>query len=390
MEIPESPLPKIRVNTQRRNSHPWFSWKEVDKPELTVKNGSVVDIEDKRGQWLGRGFYNGHARVRLRVLTRDPRERVDAAFFEARLRAAFDWRRSLGLIDNDEITSACRLVHSEGDDLSGLIVDRYGSVIALQFFSNGMFRFRKEIEAALAALVPDAQFYLFSEKHIQKQESFDVREMPAIDVVIRENGLKFKLEVGSKHKTGFFLDQRENRKSLAKLCRDKSLLDLCAHTGGFSVAAAKKGAKGVQAVDLDPLAVEMAMQNASLNNVKLAATAADLFEWLPQNSKTYDVVVLDPPRQTRSEHGIDDALKRYFAMNRLALKGVKPGGIFLTCSCSGRISEKDFVELLREAASESKRRLQIFNLSGAAPDHPFMVDAPESRYLKAVWARVLN
>jgi 23S rRNA (cytosine1962-C5)-methyltransferase len=197
---------------------------------------------------------------------------------------------------------------------------------------------------------------------------------------------------GSKHKTGFFLDQRDNRKFLAGFCGGKKILDLCCNTGGFAVyAKALGGAEEVVGIDLDEQAVELAKQNANLNQARIRFVQADLFAWLRDvipTGQRFDVVILDPSKQTRDREEIQFALKRYYDMNRLALQVVAPGGIFLTCSCTGLIREEDFLETLKRAAWNANRRLQIFHLTGAGADHPFLIHAPEGRYLKAVFCRV--
>jgi 23S rRNA (cytosine1962-C5)-methyltransferase len=345
---------------------------------------------DREGQWVGRGFYNGHSRIALRLLTADPAELIDDAFFARRIGRAVALRRDwLGL---DSVSDAYRLIHSEGDGLSGLVADRFGPVLVLEFFAAGMYRFRPAIQAALAAHYPDSRFYWFAEEHVQKQESFDCRspEAPAAEV-ISENGVRFRVAPGSKHKTGFFLDQRDNRQALASFCAGRRVLDLCCNSGGFAVYARARGAAEVVGVDLDEQALALARQNAGLNQVRIRFVQADLFPWLREvvgSGQRFDVVVLDPAKQTRDREEIDFALKRYLDMNRLALQAVAPGGVFLTCSCTGLVGEADFLETLRRAAWQAGRTVQVLRVSGAGADHPFLVHVPEGRYLKAVFCRV--
>jgi 23S rRNA (cytosine1962-C5)-methyltransferase len=385
------PLPQVRLKIARRSSHPWIFQKMVEKPAERLPPGVVVDIVDRDGQWTGRGFYNGHSRIALRVLSMDPAEAIDAAFFARRLNQAVELRRvALGL---DSVTDAYRLVHSEGDGLSGLVVDRFGQTIVLEFFAAGMYRQREVIEEALAKQFPDTRFYWFAEEHVQKQESFDCRppEPPPPGTIV-EHGLRFRVAPGSKHKTGFFLDQRENRHLLSGFCRGKRVLDLCCNTGGFAVYAKALGAaEEVVGVDLDEQVIALAKQNANLNQARIRFVQADLFAWLREivpTGQRFDVVVLDPSKQTRDREEVDFALKRYYDMNKLALQAVAPGGIFLTCSCTGLVSEIDFLECLRRAAWQAGRSLQVLRVAGAGADHPFMLHAAESRYLKAVFCRV--
>ncbi len=386
-----SPEHQVRLKIARRSSHPWIFQKMVEKPAGRLPGGTVVDIVDRDGKWVGRGFYNGHSRIALRVLTEQQGEAIDAGFFRRRLERAIALRRSwLGL---DRVTDAYRLVHSEGDDLSGLVVDRFGSTLVLEFFAAGMYRFRPVLEEILAEHFPGSQFYWFAEEHVQKQESFDCRspEPPAPGIII-EHGLRFRVAPGSKHKTGFFLDQRDNRRRLADICAGKRVLDLCCNTGGFAVhAKALGGADDVVGIDLDEEALAQAKHNANLNQARIRFVQADLFAWLRDilpSGQRFDVVVLDPSKQTRDREALGYALKRYLDMNRLALQAVAPGGIFLTCSCTGLVSEADFLETVRRAAWQAGRRLQVLALAGAAPDHPYLVHVPEGRYLKALFGRV--
>jgi len=207
-----------------------------------------------------------------------------------------------------------------------------------------------------------------------------------------EHGLKFRVAPGSKHKTGFFLDQRENRLALSEFCGGKRVLDICCNSGGFGVYAKARGAASeVVGLDLDEQAIDMAKQNAKLNGATIRYVQADLFAWLRDvipNGERFDVVILDPAKLTRDRETVDQALRKYCDMNRLALQVVAPGGVFLTCSCTGLVSEADFLESVRRAAWQAGRTLQVFKVTGAAADHPFLLPVPEGRYLKAVFCRV--
>jgi 23S rRNA (cytosine1962-C5)-methyltransferase len=387
----EAALPKVRLKILRRSGHPWIFQKMVEKPASRLSPGSIVDILDRDSQWVGRGFYNGHSRIALRVLTTDPEESIDAEFLGRRLDRAIALRRQW--LDLDQGTDAYRLVHSEGDELSGLVIDRFGLVLVLEYFAAGMFRFRDTLRELLTARFPECRFYAFAEEHVEKQEGFDCRSPdPPPPAIITEHGVRFRVAPGSKHKTGFFADQRENRLALARLCRDRRVLDLCCNSGGFALyASVRGGATEVTGIDLDEDALELARKNANLNQARVRFIQADLFAWLRDILRAgtrFDVVVLDPAKQTRDREAVGLALKRYLDMNRLAIQAVAPGGVFLSCSCTGLIREEDFLEMLRRAAWQAQRTLQIFRISGAGPDHPYLAHVPESRYLKAVWARV--
>jgi 23S rRNA (cytosine1962-C5)-methyltransferase len=395
IRIPQSgsgpKLPTIRLKIDRRSSHPWVFQKMIDWPNERIQPGAVVDVIEKSGQWVARGFFNGHSRIAVRVLTADKNEVIDSAFFAKRIAAAVSLRRDI--LKLDDVTDAYRVVHSEADSLSGLIVDRFADTVVLEFFSAGMMRFRNELQAALGEHFPGCKFYSFAEEHVCKQESFDYRgpEAPPPSI-ITEHGVKFRVAPGSKHKTGFFADQRDNRKFLAGLCAGKRVLDLCCNTGGFAVYAGALGkAADITGVDLDETALALAKQNANLNGVQARFVQADIFTWLRDifpNPQKFDVVVLDPAKLTRDRDDVLGALKKYTDMNRLALHAVAPGGVFLTCSCTGLVSEPEFLEMLRRAAWQAGRGIQILKVSGAGADHPFLAHVPEGRYLKAVFCRV--
>lgn len=387
-----SALPVIHLKTERRSTHPWIFQKMVEKPDVRPKPGSVVEIIDREGNFAGRGFYNGHSRIALRVLTADPGEPIDEAFFARRIGEAVSLRRDV--LKLDRATDAYRLVHSEGDGLSGLVVDRFAQTLVIEYFSAGMFRQRELIRRCLLEQFPGADVYSFAEEHVQKQESFDFNAPPApAPTVITEHGVRFHAAPGTKHKTGFFADQRDNRKTLSEFCDGARVLDLCCNSGGFAIyAKAIGGAGDVVGVDLDEEILGVAERNAKLNKARVRFVQADIFAWLRDvavnNRDQYDVVVLDPAKMTRDREQVIPALKKYLDMNKLALAAVKPGGIFLTCSCTGLVSEEQFLDMLRRAAFYANRTVQVLKVSGAGPDHPFLANVPESRYLKAVFCRV--
>lgn len=386
-------LPIVRMKTPKKFSHPWVFQRMVERVQgdNKPKNGAVVDLEDPDGTWVGRGLYNGHSRIAVRILTEDKTEEVNEEFFEGRIQRAYELRKHLLKIET--LSDAFRLVHSEADGLSGLVIDKFADLVVIEYFSSGMYRHHKVICEVLKKMFSNCRIYWFAEEHVQKQESIDIRS-PALPepVVITEHGLKFHVAPGSKHKTGFFVDQRDNRKFLADMTRGGSVLDICCNSGGFAVyAKALGGAKEVTGLDLDEEVLKLAERNAKLNNTQIKFVHSDLFPWLRDaaaNGKKWDVVVLDPAKQTRNKEDVGMALKKYCDMNRSAIAVVKPGGILATFSCTGLVSEEEFLESVRRGAFQAKRDVQIFKVSGAAPDHPHLVNVPESRYLKAVWARV--
>ena len=387
-----SPLPTVHLKNAWRSNHPWIFQKLVEKPAQRPRPGAIVDIVGVDGTWIGRGFYNGHSRIALRILETDPQVAVDEAWFSAKIAAAVSLRRDV--LRLDETTNAWRVIHSEGDGLSGLVVDRYDDLIVVEYFSAGMFRHREWIHAALREQFPGCRFHGFADEHVQKQESFDFRETSGTEAaLISENGIRFRADPAGAHKTGFFADQRDNREWLSHRCTGQRVLDLCCNTGGFGVYAAARGASEVVGVDIDDAVLEIARANAKLNGVRPRFVQADIFPWLRDAANAgeqYDVVILDPAKMTRDRDQVINALKKYLDMNKLALGVVRPGGLFATFSCTGLVSEEQFLDMLRRAAFYAGRTVQVLKVGGAGADHPFMAHVQESRYLKAVFCRVLD
>jgi 23S rRNA (cytosine1962-C5)-methyltransferase len=322
---------------------------------------------------------------------------VDAAWFARRIGAAVGLRRDV--LKLDAVTDAWRVVHSEGDGLSGLVVDRYGDLLVVEFFSAGMVRHREWIYDALRAQFPGCRFHAFADEHVQKQESFDFKPFnssgsePTSASIITEHGIRFRADPAGAHKTGFFADQRDNRQWLSQLVAGKRVLDLCCNTGGFGVYAAVRGAEEVVGIDIDDDVLDIAKGNAKLNDARVKFVQADIFPWLRDagnRGDLFDVVILDPAKMTRDRDQVIPALKKYLDMNKLALGAVKPGGLLATFSCTGLVSEDEFLGMLRRAAFYAGRTVQVLKVSGAGADHPFRVDVPESRYLKAAFCRVLD
>ncbi len=356
--------------------------------------GDIVSVYDKTGQHFGHGFYHDRSQIAVRMLSWSA-EAVDEAFFRERLRTAVQWREQM--LSAEENTDAIRLVHSEGDGLSGLIAERYRDCIAIEVFSLGIYRRLEMLRVLLTELTGITRFVVRADTRIERIEGFLVQPSDQVNapntVDVREHGLRFRLDLHSGHKTGFFCDQRENRKRLAAWCGSGSVLDVCCYSGGFGIyAKTLGGAEEVTGVDLDEEAVALARKNAHLNDARVQHVHADAFAYLrqmQQNGKTYDTVVLDPPKFVSGKDDREEGCRKYVDLNTLGMTVVKPGGLLLTCSCSGSVATDEFFRMIRGAATRAGRSLQILGETGAAPDHPVMANCPESRYLKAFWARVI-
>ena len=390
------PLPVVRLKNAWNSTHPWIFQRLVEKPAQRPKPGSIVEVVGVDGVFIGRGFYNGHSRIALRMLESDPDAAVDADWFARKIGAAVQLRREV--LKLDEVGNAWRVFHSEGDGISGLVIDRYDDLLVVGFFSAGAFRHREWIFNALREIFPGCRFHSFADEHVQKQESFDYKDtLGTQPAVISEYGVKFRADPAGAHKTGFFADQRENREWLSRQCAGKRVLDLCCNTGGFGVYAAVRGAEEVVGIDIDPAVLDIARGNAKLNGLQGRAmprfVQADIFPWLRDaaaNGEKFDVVILDPAKMTRDREQVISALKKYLDMNKAALGVVKPGGLFATFSCTGLVSEEQFLDMLRRAAFYAGRTVQVLKVAGAGADHPWLAQVQESRYLKAVFCRVLD
>ena len=397
----ESPWVLLRSAT----AHPFVFKRMVRDVDRSARAGDIVNVYDKRGALFGRGLYHGNSNITLRMLTRGDAP-VDDAFWRESLGRAVALREALRL---SEVTDAYRLVHAEGDGLSGLIVERYADCLAFEVFSLGMFQRVEMIAEHLRALLgapralerperalPHWRVMVRADERVQRIEQFHVPPPPAemrLTVTIREHGVRYRVDMAAGHKTGFFCDQRDNRLRFAQMCRGARVLDLCCYTGGFGIAAAVLGeAQEVTAVDLDEAALAVAKKNADLNGKRIHYAHADAFIYLRQMidiGRTFDAVVCDPPKFAPSREALDEALRKYHDLNALAMQVVRPGGVLLTCSCSGLVSQHRFIETVYAAARRANRMLQRFDLTGAAPDHPVMANCPESDYLKTIWLRVM-
>jgi 23S rRNA (cytosine1962-C5)-methyltransferase len=366
----------------------------IARIEGEVEDGDLVQVIDKHGKFFGWGFYNSRSQIGLRMFSHQHAMPDDKAI-AGRIRQAVALRREV--LQLDSVADAYRLVHAEGDGLSGLVADRFGEYVVIELFSLAMFQRLDLIQDAIVdAGVRVKNFVMRADKEIADQEGFRMSELSGNkphQTTIREHGVQFHVELSRGHKTGFFCDQRDNRLEISRLTAGKKMLDLCCYSGGFSCYAAKLGqAAEVTAVDLDETVLQVARRNAELNQVKITFHHADAFPFLRdagREGKRWDVVVVDPSKFVYRTNQMEEGLLKYSDLNRLAMQVVAPGGLLLTCSCSGLVDQPTFLDILARAARAAGRELQIFRVSGAGCDHPVMADALKAFYLKAVWARVV-
>ncbi len=394
-------VPSVFVRT--RTAFPLIFRKRVEKVEK-ARAGDLVAIRDGDDQVFAYGLYNPRSEVAVRVLWQQPEFPTETAW-EQRLARATELRRDLLRLDAE--TNAYRMVHAEGDDLSGLVIDRFGDLLSAEAFSLGMYQRGEALLEKLKLLCGAQHWVLRTSPQFVSQEGGEFPAISSADapssVTIQEYGTRFRVRFEGGHKTGFFCDQRDNRRRLAGFCQGKSVLDICCYSGGFAVQAKRLGnASEVIGVDLDEVPLELAKENANLNQCRVRFVQADAFPYLRDliaQQRTFDVVVLDPPKFIRTRLELEEGTRKHFALNRLAAQVVKPGGLLLSCSCAGLLPEAEFTNLVVQAARKRggtdevvpnttvrDRSIRILGKSGAGMDHPVSGSYPEGEYLKAVWA----
>lgn len=366
----------------------------IAKASPDAQPGSLVTVYDKAGRLFGTGLYNPHARVPLRMLQHGSQPFTEEDFFKL-----LDWavRLRLEVLRLPEVTDAFRVVHSDGDGLSGLVVDKFADVLSIEVHSLGLWQRLPRWLAHLHQRLETRHAIIEVDDFARRVERIPAPGSPPGTaprrVKIREHGVLYEVDFAEGHKTGFFCDQRDNRLRLTRLLRPgQRVLDLCCYTGGFALAAAVLGKAGeVTGVDLDEKAIARARRNANLNRVRVHWIHCDAFSYARQmqrNRQQWDVVVVDPPKFVASREEWEEGRRRYEDLNGLAAALVAPGGLLVTCSCSGLVTAEDFETWVRRAVHRLNRRLQILDRTGAGPDHPVMSNCPEGRYLKVLWGRV--
>ncbi len=427
------PLPQIVLKPRKAlpffSRHPWVFQGAVDWLVGDPQPGDVVDVIDNAERFVARGLFNPESQICVRLYSWDEAVPLDESFWSQRLDDAIALRRRLfgtrrmdassvrqgdnsnektdgrGVHPTEEPTfsadSACRLVFSEADGLSGLTVDRYGDWLLLQVTSFAVSKRLDLIVELLRSKLNPRGVWLRTEKGIREAEGLELTDgllwgdAPPRPLVIRENGVQFSLDVAEGQKTGFFLDQRDNRRRVADLVSGHRVLDLCCYSGGFALnCLVNGGASHVTGVDMSESALALAQSNAELNGVadRLTLVKRDCFKALEEFAtagERFDTVILDPPKLARHKQGVEAALRGYYSLNRSALSILKPGGFLVTCSCSGHVSHETFLDALAQAALHENRRLQILEARGAAADHPTSITCLESDYLKCYLCRVV-
>jgi 23S rRNA (cytosine1962-C5)-methyltransferase len=396
-------LPRVALKPRRAlplfSRHPWVFAGAVAHVSGSPQAGDEVAVVSHEGQFIARGLYNPDSNLRVRLYTWDAEQPLDEAFWSSRLAEAISLRRRL--FADARGLSACRLVYSEGDGLSGLTVDRYGDWLVVQFTSRALYERRDVLLSLLQSALAPRGIWLRTEKGMRAVEGLDHRdglvsgEPPPRPMFIEEYGLPFGVDIVEGQKTGFYFDQRENRLAVARYAADRRVLDLYCYTGGMGLVAAKRGgAREVLGVDSSAAALTLARENARMNEVadrvhfEKGDVSARLAE-LAGAGALYDMVLLDPPKLARRRQGLAQAAKAYVQLNAAALRVLDAEGLLVTCSCSGLLTRSDHWELVAQAALQAGRRVQVLESRGQAVDHPVSIACPEGEYLKCLICRVL-
>ena len=369
----------------------WIFDNEIASILGSFEDGDIVAVHDFDGYGLGKGFINRNSKIRVRMMTRNRHQEIDEAFLKMRVQEAWDYRKKVS------DTGSCRVIFGEADFLPGLVVDKFSDVLVVQSLALGIDRLKDQIvellkEVLAADGIKIRGVYERSDAKVRRQEGMElykgfIGEPFDTNVEIEENGVRYMVDVKDGQKTGFFLDQKYNRKAIQHLCKDAKVLDCFTHTGSFALNAGYGGAKEVTGVDASELAVEQATLNSKLNGMedRVKFICRDVFELLPvleEKGEKFDVVILDPPAFTKSRNSVKNAVKGYREINLRAMKLVRDGGFLATCSCSHFMTYELFTQTIHQAARNVHKRLRQVEYRTQAPDHPILWAAEESYYLK--------
>lgn len=369
----------------------WIFDNEIASILGSFEDGDIVTVHDFDGYGLGKGFINRNSKIRVRMMTRNRHQEIDEAFLKMRVQEAWDYRKKVS------DTGSCRVIFGEADFLPGLVIDKFSDVLVVQSLALGIDRLKDQIvellkEVLAADGIKIRGVYERSDAKVRRQEGMElykgfIGEPFDTNVEIEENGVRYMVDVKDGQKTGFFLDQKYNRKAIQHLCKDAKVLDCFTHTGSFALNAGYGGAKEVTGVDASELAVEQAILNSKLNGMedRVKFICRDVFELLPEleeKGEKFDVVILDPPAFTKSRNSVKNAVKGYREINLRAMKLVRDGGFLATCSCSHFMTYELFTQTIHQAARNVHKRLRQVEYRTQAPDHPILWAAEESYYLK--------
>lgn len=393
-------FPRVTVTEKCRkrtsDGHPWIYDNEITAAD-EITDGALADVISEKGRYIGTGFFNSHSKIRVRIISRNANDTFDDSFFKRRLEYAYSYRKT---VMTEEDMNACRLIFGEADGFPGLTVDKFNDLLSVQILSLGIEQRRDIILNALLDILRNdgvkiRGVYLRNDVNIRTLEGMSEEKgwyfregetSPVTEIV--ENGIRYRVDVENGQKTGFFLDQKYNRRAAASIARGKNVIDCCTHTGSFALNCAKAGAAHVTAVDVSAAAVEMARSNAVLNGLEsnMDFVRSDVFDFLKARieapDRSADYIILDPPAFTKSRKTVGNARNGYLELNTLAMRLLPRGGYLATASCSHFMKDELFADMLKAAAKAAGVDLRLIELRRQAPDHPILMAVDETEYLK--------
>jgi 23S rRNA (cytosine1962-C5)-methyltransferase len=388
----------LKKNISRRveTGHPWIFNNEVNtgkERDTAAKPGEIVEVYTFDKKFIGKGYYNPQSQISVRLLTRDKDESIDEAFFYNRIKQAWEYRQKIGYVEN------CRLIFGEADDMPQLIIDKFNDYFVIQTLALGIDVWKPAIVKAIETV--------FSPKGIYERNDVPVRELEGLpqqkgflsgefdtNIIINENGIKFHVDIANGQKTGYFLDQQDNRRAIQHIVKDADVLGAFTYTGTFEIHAAHYGARSVLGLDISQSAIDMCNKNAALNGLQNicafeCVNAFDVLKGWTKEGKTWDVVMLDPPSFTKSRSGIEKAVSGYKEINLRGMKLVKPGGFLVTSSCTNLVQPELFLDIIQMAAKDAKRKLRQVVFNSQSADHPIIRGQENTHYLKFLIVQVL-
>lgn len=375
------------------NGHPWIFANELGDSDGTAEPGDIVEVYSYNGSFIGKGYINPASQIRIRLVTREKNEEVNDAFFYNRILEAWEYRKQIGYVEN------CRLIFGEADGLPALVIDKFNDHLVIQTLALGIDRWKTAIVAALQKI--------FNPKGIYERNDVPVRELEGLpqqkgflsapfdtNIVINENGLKFHVDIENGQKTGYFLDQQDNRRAIQHIVKGADVLGAFTYTGTFEIHAAHYGAKSVLGLDISESAVAQANRNAALNGlddiVKFEAmNAFDVLKQWGKEGRKWDVVMLDPPAFTKSRENIQKAITGYKEINLRGMKLIKPGGFLVTSSCTNLVPPELFLQIIEMAAKDARRKIRQVTWQTQSSDHPILWHVPNTQYLKFLIVQVI-
>jgi 23S rRNA (cytosine1962-C5)-methyltransferase len=382
-----------RKGRRVESGHPWVYGNEIERIEGDYEPGDIVEVYNFKDKFIGRGYINPKSQITVRIMTRDKNEQIDENFIKRKIQAAWDYRKKV------VETTSCRVVFGEADFLPALIVDKFSDYLVIQTLALGIDKWKDTIIKILNEIFHPKGIYERNDVYVRELEGLEQKKgflSEPFDTMVEtsENGVKYYVDVENGQKTGYFLDQKENRAAIKDIVKNADVLDCFCHTGSFSLHSAHYGAKSVLGVDISEHAVDFARRNAELNGFsdRCEFLAANTFDVLPhwvKEGRKFDVVILDPPAFTKSRSAVEGAIRGYKEINLRAMKLVKPGGFLVTASCSHFMYPDLFMEIIQDAAADARKTIRQVEYRTQSKDHPILLSSGETLYLKFIILQVL-